>query len=62
MDEYLFDLRGYLLLKGALAPDEVRNINGILDKFIASQFEIFPVRNLAVILTPSCSEKSSPPR
>lgn len=31
LDEYLFDLRGYLLLKGALARDEIRDINGILD-------------------------------
>ena len=32
MDEYLFDLRGYLLLKGAIDPDHVAELNAILDR------------------------------
>jgi hypothetical protein len=31
MDRYLFDLRGYLLLKGALSRDHVRRINETID-------------------------------
>lgn len=30
-DIYLFDLRGYLVLKGAISPDHVAEINSILD-------------------------------
>ena len=32
VDDYLFDLRGYLLLKGALAIDEVDEINTAIDR------------------------------
>ncbi len=31
MDAYLFDLRGYLLLRGALSPEEVKALNEGLD-------------------------------
>jgi len=31
MERYLFDLNGYLILKGALSPDEVAACNSILD-------------------------------
>lgn len=31
MDAYLFDLRGYLLLRGALSPEEVKALNAGLD-------------------------------
>lgn len=31
MDEYLFDLRGYLVLKGALSPREVARVNAGID-------------------------------
>ena len=30
-EEYLFDLRGYLLLKGAVSPEHVAEINAALD-------------------------------
>lgn len=33
MEDYLFDLRGYLVLKGALTPDEVQRINQSIDAF-----------------------------
>ena len=31
MEEYLFDLHGYTIVKGALDPDHVRAMNGFLD-------------------------------
>jgi hypothetical protein len=31
MDDYLFDLRGYLVLKGALSPEEVASLNAAID-------------------------------
>jgi hypothetical protein len=34
MDEYLFDLNGFLVLKGAIAPDHVEALNGILDRIV----------------------------
>lgn len=33
-EKYLFDLRGYLLLKGALSPAEVRDINAAIDNLL----------------------------
>lgn len=31
MDDYLFDLRGYLVLEGAVPPDQVKRINDSID-------------------------------
>jgi hypothetical protein len=39
MEEYLFDLNGYLILKGALSPDEVRACNGTYDALEAANVE-----------------------
>jgi len=33
MDDYLFDLRGYLHLKNAVDPNDIAAMNGILDSF-----------------------------
>jgi len=33
LDNYLFDLRGYLILRGALAPDQVQRLNEAFDTF-----------------------------
>jgi hypothetical protein len=35
MDEYLFDLRGYLVLKGAIDPDHVDQMNAIIDRYMS---------------------------
>ena len=35
LDIYLFDLRGYLLMEGALTADEVRALNDCLDEIPA---------------------------
>lgn len=35
MEEYLFDLRGFLVLKKAIAPDHLREINATLDTLLA---------------------------
>ena len=32
LDTYLFDLRGYVLLKGALSADEVSTLNATLNE------------------------------
>lgn len=32
MDKYLFDLQGFLHLRGALSPDEVKSLNACLDQ------------------------------
>jgi hypothetical protein len=37
LDTYLFDLRGYLVLKNALNPDEVRALNAELDAIQVNQ-------------------------
>lgn len=37
MEEFLFDLRGYLILKGALTPDQVCRINARADDLLAEQ-------------------------
>lgn len=37
MEEYLFDLRGYLVLRGALAPDQVRRINTRADELLSQK-------------------------
>ena len=36
-ERYFFDLRGYILLRGALSPDEVRDINGAIDALLPIQ-------------------------
>jgi len=36
-EKYFFDLNGYLLLKGALSPDEVSRINGAIDDLLPIQ-------------------------
>ncbi len=36
-EEFFFDLRGYLLLKGALSPDEVADINRAIDGLLPMQ-------------------------
>ena len=33
LEDYEFDLRGFLLLQGALDPDEVRRLNQAYDRF-----------------------------
>ena len=33
LDDYLFDLRGFLILKGAVAPDLLRRLNDAFDRF-----------------------------
>ena len=35
MEEYLFDLRGYIILRNAIAPDHLTEINGALDNLLA---------------------------
>ncbi len=35
MDEYLFDLQGYLLLKGAVDVDHVQRMNATIDRYLA---------------------------
>jgi len=35
LDAYLFDLRGYLVLKNAIAPGHLRELNATLDRFEA---------------------------
>lgn len=42
MDTYLFDLRGYLVLKGAIARDHVAELNGIIDDVIRLEPPIKP--------------------
>ena len=37
LETYLFDLRGYLVLKNALSPDEVRALNAELDDIKVNQ-------------------------
>ena len=37
LDAYLFDLRGYLVLKNAIAPDHIRELNAILDSMSVSE-------------------------
>ncbi len=37
LDAYLFDLRGYLVLKNAIAPDHIRDLNTILDNLPAAE-------------------------
>lgn len=37
MQSYLFDLRGYIMLKNAIAPDHVKAINAAIDKMIYLQ-------------------------
>ena len=32
LDEYLFDLNGYLIIKNALSKKELKDLNKILDK------------------------------
>ena len=32
LDEYLFDLNGYLIIKNALGKKELKDLNNILDK------------------------------
>jgi len=33
LDDYLFDLRGYLILRDAIDPDLVRRLNASFDEF-----------------------------
>ena len=33
LEDYLFDLRGYLILENAVAPDLLDRLNGVLDEF-----------------------------
>jgi hypothetical protein len=33
LDDYFFDLRGYLVLRGAISADEVRSLNDAIDRF-----------------------------
>ncbi len=35
MEEYLFDLRGFLVLRNAIAPDHLAGINAVLDTILA---------------------------
>ena len=34
MEEYLFDLRGYLMLEGAVDPAHVADLNTIIDSYM----------------------------
>lgn len=34
LEDYLFDLRGFLILKGAIAPDHVAELNGVIDELL----------------------------
>jgi len=34
MEDYLFDLRGYIVLKGAIDPDHVAELNGVIDDLL----------------------------
>ena len=34
MEEYLFDLRGYLILEHAVEPDHVAQMNAVLDTYL----------------------------
>jgi hypothetical protein len=34
LDRYLFDLQGYLVLKGVLRPDEVAELNAVVDEHV----------------------------
>ena len=35
MEEYLFDLRGFLVLRNAIAPDHLAEINAALDTMLS---------------------------
>ena len=37
MQEYLFDLNGYLVLRGAISPDDVAAMNATYDAIAAAE-------------------------
>ena len=37
MQDYLFDLQGYIIIKNALSSDEVNELNTLLDDLFAQQ-------------------------
>ena len=42
LEDYLFDLRGYLVLEDALSPEEVKELNTALDDLLAKREPVDP--------------------
>ena len=48
LDEYLFDLNGYLIIKNALSNKELKEINKILDKLKNLNIFILPPMKISI--------------
>ena len=51
LDEYLFDLNGYLIINNALNKKELKDLNNILDKLKNINWILKPPQNRAILIT-----------